>query len=110
MNTPLEKLRAWLDEGKMVTLPMLDAMLFCDPEKSQHDRYIINDARNRIVKQAEIIEMLFEALESIAAIETDFEKMLPHVERGKLISIIDNDTAIARDTITRAAELIGEKK
>lgn len=51
--------------------------------------------------QAAQIKELVEALESIAAekCSPSFDKVLPRLDRNKLISIIDTDTTIARETL-----------
>lgn len=53
-----------------------------------------------------------EALSSIAAekCEPDFDSVIHKLERGNLISIIDTDTAIAREALSKLDEKYPEKE
>lgn len=76
------------------------------PEAKSNAKFIAH-ARTDVPTLIKIVEMAIETMTSIAAekCKPSFDSVLNSLERGKLISIIDTDTALARQFLQDAAKL-----
>jgi len=73
-----------------------------NPEGKNIERIVVVE-RAALAEALELIGELEAVVESIAAekCKPNFDDVLPNLERGKLISIIDVDTDIARKALAR---------
>lgn len=96
---------------------------FSESERMARESYVLDnlcnaysrgrkDASRAVVPKLEqAARIMFEALESIAAekCKPDFDTQLPKLGRGSLVSIIDTDTAVAREALAAVEALTKEK-
>lgn len=68
------------------------------------------DSLKKRAQLLEIVEILSEALESVSGIGVkDMEAKIQRADRPALISIIDTDTAIAKEALAKAEGVLNDK-